>query len=162
MRTARPPFPARHAASSVQGGVMLLEAMVAILIFSLGVLSVIQLQAVSIRQASSAEYRSMASMLANDLVSRMWASNRAPDALQASFSSTSSGSGYTQWLATVRRSGLPNISNDQGTLPTVTFTSVPAGVVGGTASSQATVTIYWKEQGDTTRKRSYQVVAQIK
>lgn len=141
---------------------MLLEALVAILIFSLGVLSVIQLQAVSIRQASSAEYRSMASMLANDLVSRMWAGNRAPEVLQANFGSTSSGAGYTQWLATVRRSGLPNISADLGTLPTVTFVSVPSGLVGGTASSQATVTIYWKEPGDTTRKRSYQVVAQIK
>lgn len=162
MKTVHTPTPARHAARGVQGGVMLLEAMVAILIFSLGVLSVIQLQAVSIRQASSAEYRAIASMLANDLVSRMWASNRAPDVLQASFSSTTAGSGYTQWLTSVRRSGLPNISSDQGTLPTVTFTSVPAGVVSGTASSQATVTIYWKEQGDTTRKRSYQVVAQIK
>ncbi len=141
---------------------MLLEAMVAILIFSLGVLSVIQLQAVSIRQASSAEYRSIASMLANDLVSRMWASNRAPDILQTNFGSGTSGAGYTQWLATVRRSGLPNISADLGTLPTVTFVSVPAGVAGDPASSQATVTIYWKEPGDTTRTRSYQVVAQIK
>lgn len=141
---------------------MLLEALVAILIFSLGVLSVIQLQAVSIRQASSAEYRSIASMLANDLVSRMWASNRAPDVLQTNFGSGTSGAGYTQWLATVRRSGLPNISADLGTLPTVSFVSVPSGIAGDPASSQATVTIFWKEPGDTTRRRSYQVVAQIK
>lgn len=162
MKNAHTPFHARHAARGLQAGVMLLEAMVAILIFSLGVLSVIQLQAVSIRQASSAEYRSMASMLANDLVSRMWSADRTPAVLQTNFGSGTSGAGYTQWLATVLRSGLPNISADLGTLPTVTFVSVPSGAAGGTASSQATVTIYWKEPGDTTRKRSYQVVAQIK
>ena len=88
---------------ATQTGVMLLEAMVAILIFSLGVLSVIQLQAVSIKQASGAEYRSMAALLANDLISRMWASDKTAATLQTNFGS--SGTSYSQWLATVRSSG---------------------------------------------------------
>lgn len=140
---------------------MLLEALVAILIFSLGVLSAIQLQAVSIRQASSAEYRSMASMLANDLVSRMWVADRTLSTLQANFGSSPAGANYTQWLNSVRSSGLPNVSADLQTLPTVAFTTIP-GSTGGAPSSQATVTIFWKEPGDTTRTRSYQLIAQIK
>ncbi|HEX5355652.1 MAG TPA: hypothetical protein VFW93_05520 [Aquabacterium sp.] len=143
---------------AAQTGVMLLEAMVAILIFSLGVLSIIQLQAVSIKQATGAEYRSMAALLANDLISRMWASDKTAATLQTNFGS--SGASYNQWLATVRSSGLPNISNDKGTLPTVTFTTVPA-TASGPASSVAQVTVFWQEPGDTTT-HSYTAVAQLR
>lgn len=143
---------------AAQSGVMLLEAMVAILIFSLGVLSIIQLQAVSIKQASGAEYRSMAALLANDLISRMWASDKTAATLQTNFGS--SGANYTQWLNTVRSSGLPNVSNDKGTLPTVTFATGPA-TTSGTPSSIAQVTVFWQEPGDTT-KHSYTAVAQLR
>ncbi len=139
---------------------MLLEALVAILIFSLGVLSVIQLQAVSIKQASGAEHRSLAALLANDLISRMWASDKTAATLQANFASATGGAGYNQWLNTVRNSGLPNVSSAMSTLPTVTFTTVP-GSAGGTPSSQATVTVFWRAPGDNTT-HNYQVVAQLK
>lgn len=140
---------------------MLVEAMVAILIFSLGVLSVIQLQAVSIKQASGAEFRSLAALQANDLVSRMWASDRKAATLQANFASNPAGAGYTQWLDKLKTSGLPNVSSSQGTLPTVTFISQTN--TGSTdASSLATITIYWKDPGDTSTKLSYQVIAQLK
>ncbi|MEO8132864.1 MAG: type IV pilus modification protein PilV [Betaproteobacteria bacterium] len=59
----------RHA----QSGAMLLEALIAILIFSLGILAIIGLQAQSIRNSSEAKYRSDASYLANQLIGRMWA-----------------------------------------------------------------------------------------
>lgn len=139
---------------------MLLEALVAILIFSLGVLSVIQLQAVSIKQASGAEHRSLAALLANDLISRMWASDKTAATLQANFASATGGAGYNQWLNTVRNSGLPNVSSAMSTLPTVTFPTVP-GSAGGTPSSQATVTVFWRAPGDNTT-HNYQVVAQLK
>lgn len=148
--------PARS--QSAQTGVMLLEAMVAILIFSLGVLSVIQLQAVSIKQATGAEYRSMAALLANDLISRMWASDKTAATLQTNFGT--SGANYTQWLNTVRSSGLPNVSSDKSTLPTVTFTTIPA-TASGPASSRAEVTVFWQEPGDTTT-HSYIAVAQLR
>lgn len=56
-----------------QSGAMLLEALIAILIFSLGILAVIGLQAQSIRNSAEAKYRSDASYLANQLIGRMWA-----------------------------------------------------------------------------------------
>jgi type IV pilus assembly protein PilV len=144
-----------------QHGVMLLEALVAILIFSLGVLAVIQLQAVSIKQASGAEQRSTAALLANDLVSRMWASDKTAATLQNNFSSSAANAtGYTQWLNTVRNSGLPNVSQDKNTLPTVTFANGPA-TSSGTASLQATISLFWIAPGDST-KHSYTTVAQFK
>ena len=55
-----------------QTGVMLLEALIAILIFSLGILAIIGLQAQSIRNSSEAKYRADASFLANQLIGYMW------------------------------------------------------------------------------------------
>lgn len=155
----------RARAQGSQRGAMLIESLVAIMIFSLGVLSVIQLQALSIKQSSGAEQRSMASLLANDLVSRMWASDKTAATLQNNFSSElTSATGYTQWLSTVRSSGLPNVSKDKGTLPEVKFTSVDGGSSGsfaGPSSSRATITIYWMTPGDST-KHAYTTVAQFK
>jgi type IV pilus assembly protein PilV len=144
-----------------QRGVMLLEALVAILIFSLGVLSIVKLQAVSIQQSTAAEYRSMAALLANDLVSRMWASDKTAATLQANFGSSGNGSGYSSWLASVQSSGLPNVSTSKNTLPTVTFSSVAGGGTSATPSSQATITLFWQSPGDSAL-HSYVAVAQLK
>ena len=51
---------------------MLIEAMVAILIFSLGILTVISLQATSIRLTDDARMRTTATLLANRLIGQMW------------------------------------------------------------------------------------------
>jgi type IV pilus assembly protein PilV len=150
--------PARKQAT--QTGVMLLEALVAILIFSLGVLSIIQLQAASIKQASGAQYRSMAALLANDLISRMWASDKTASTLQTNFASSTAGANYTQWLGTVRSSGLPNISSANGTLPTVTFTTAPA-TNAGPGGSTAEVNVFWIEPGNST-KHKYTAIAQFR
>ena len=63
---------ARRAMRGAQEGVMLLEALVAILIFSVGVVAVMGMQAVSIEQVTQAKYRMDASYLANQIVGKMW------------------------------------------------------------------------------------------
>jgi type IV pilus assembly protein PilV len=55
-----------------QGGVALLEVMIAILIISFGILGIIGLQANSIAITSDARYRIEASAFAERLVSEMW------------------------------------------------------------------------------------------
>jgi len=55
-----------------QDGVMLLEALIAILIFSIGILAVVGLQAVSIKNVTDAKHRTEAAFLANKLLSQMW------------------------------------------------------------------------------------------
>jgi len=57
---------------SKQEGVMLLEALIGILIFSVGVLALVAMQAVSISSVSNARYRTEASFLANDILGSAW------------------------------------------------------------------------------------------
>lgn len=57
-----------------QSGALLVEGLVAILVFSIGVLALVGLQAATIRQSSEAIFRTSASVLANQLLGQMWAS----------------------------------------------------------------------------------------
>jgi len=58
---------------AAERGVALIEVMVSLLIFLIGVLGVIGLQAKAIQFTVQAEDRSHAALLANDLVALMWA-----------------------------------------------------------------------------------------
>ncbi len=68
-----------------QSGVMLLEAMIAILIFSLGVLGVVGMQAMAVAASRDAKYRTDAALLANELIGQMWSSDRTGAVLKANF-----------------------------------------------------------------------------
>lgn len=56
-----------------QAGVVLLEALVAILIFSIGILALVGLQAVMIGNSSDAKYRSEASFIVQRRIAEIWA-----------------------------------------------------------------------------------------
>jgi len=56
-----------------QRGVVLLEVLVAVLIFSIGILGMIAMQAASVTAVSDAKYRSEAAMVADQIIARMWA-----------------------------------------------------------------------------------------
>lgn len=58
---------------SAQQGVVLLEAMIAILIFSIGVLSVVGLQAAMIKNTSESKFRADANYIAQQRIGQMWA-----------------------------------------------------------------------------------------
>ena len=58
---------------SAQQGVVILEAMIAILIFSIGVLSVIGLQAVMIKNTGESKFRAEANYIAQQRIGQMWA-----------------------------------------------------------------------------------------
>ena len=55
-----------------QNGYLLVETLVSILLFSLGVLGLVSVQANSIKMASEARLRADAVLAANELVGRMW------------------------------------------------------------------------------------------
>ena len=59
--------------SSDQQGVVLLEALIGILIFSLGVLALVAMQAISVSNVSNARYRTEAAFLTNEIISQIWA-----------------------------------------------------------------------------------------
>lgn len=55
-----------------QQGVVLVEAMIAILIFSMGVLAIVGLQAAMIRNTTDSKYRADASYIAQQRIGTMW------------------------------------------------------------------------------------------
>jgi type IV pilus assembly protein PilV len=57
---------------------MLLEALISIAIFSIGVLGLIGLQAAAIKNADDARQRAVAAFYGNQLISRMWADDHDP------------------------------------------------------------------------------------
>lgn len=54
----------------------LIEAMVAVLVFAVGVLAMIGMQTLAVKTASDAKYRADAAYLANQLIGQMWAADR--------------------------------------------------------------------------------------
>ncbi|MEJ5153092.1 type IV pilus modification protein PilV [Comamonas sp. MYb396] len=147
----------RQQQPSQQRGVLLLEALIAILIFSLGILGVVGLQAASIKQATAAEDRAKAASLANDLISRMWSSNHAT--LSTNFSST--GDGFTHWLTTVENSQLPGVKGSDSLKPTISFTDGPASATGIAVSTQAEIVIKWQAHNESSAHQ-YTAIAVIK
>ena len=64
-----------HKTSSVkstQKGVVLLEAMIAILIFSMGVLAIVGLQAAMVKNTADSKYRADACFIAQQRIGMMW------------------------------------------------------------------------------------------
>ena len=57
-----------------QTGSVILEAMIAILIFSIGILGLVGMQVTAISNVSDAKYRADASFFADQIIGQMWAS----------------------------------------------------------------------------------------
>ena len=66
------PIHCRTRGTIKQRGAMLLEALVAILIFSISLLALVGMQATAVRNVGEAKYRADASFLANQIISQMW------------------------------------------------------------------------------------------
>lgn len=58
--------------AKTQGGIALVEALIAVLLFSLGILALVGLQAVMSKNVTQAKLRAEASFLANQLIGQMW------------------------------------------------------------------------------------------
>lgn len=149
-----------------QAGVMLLEALISILIFSLGILAIVGLQAAAIGSASDAKYRTDASLLANELIGEMWSSDRTQATLQNRFSGINGagGAGYLAWTAKIcpasGTAALPGVCNVVGNMPTVAVSAVTQTVA---PSNIVTITLFWQAPGAApgTGSHQYTAVAQI-
>lgn len=127
--------------SKFQSGVMMLEGLIAILIFSLGILAIVGLQAESVRNSSEAKYRADASFLVNQLIGRMWADRNNLASYQhrptgAVCAPGGSASGYAQMI-----DWLDNVNNY---LPQATETMQSVSV--DAATGDVTVRICWSSK----------------
>jgi len=134
-----------------QTGSYLLEALIAILIFSFGVLGLIGLLGSSIRITNDARYRSEAANLASAMIADMWTMTAAK--MDTEFgASAGSGTKLATWK-TKAASLLPSA----GTYPpTVDLTQ--AGL--SPESRTVVVTVFWQLPGDT-EKHQHLMTAQI-
>jgi type IV pilus assembly protein PilV len=129
---------------------MLIEALLGILIFSIGILAVLGLQAVSVKNTIDAQYRTEASFLANQIIGNMWTEcGTTCTALNAYNTTGGSSATMISWRTTVA-ARLPGV--------VVGGTNSPTIVMSG---NTATVTIFWQLPGASSSVHQFQVVAQI-
>jgi len=132
-----------------QSGVMLLEALIGILIFSIGILALLAMQATGMRVTIDAKYRSEASFLANEIIGTMWVDRAGvaatPPTYVTSGASPADCSGTPPlpnvcgWIARVK-ARLPM----DGTTPANTEPEIAI------AGREVIVTVRWLRPGDTT------------
>jgi type IV pilus assembly protein PilV len=147
-----------------QTGFMLLEGLLAILIFSLGILAVVGLQARSIGHSTLAKYRNDASFAANKLIGLMWV---ATDAEMDDFKTGNAR--FTEWQTRELKRYLPSV-DDGLTSATVDVIEVPATVsvtgVGAPLPAKrfdVDIQIQWRAVHENTDQppHRYRVVTQI-
>ena len=123
--------------ASRQKGVMLLEALIAILIFSMGILAMVGMQANTINYVSDAKYRADASFIANKIIGEMWVNRANLATYGCNPCTTSNGNAGTQaWVTQMQAGG-------NTPLPGVTNLANQPRIVMGAVNNQVTVTVFW-------------------
>lgn len=130
---------------------MLLEALIGLLIFSIGLLAMIGMQAISIKNSASATYRSEASYLANQIIGQMWAdqANLPTYALNAAAATCRPGNNVggnanvTNWL---NNDVIGQPGNGMGLPGSI---GLQQRIVVTPATNAVTVTLCWQAPGET-------------
>ena len=144
----------KTAATRMQG-VMLIEALIAILIFSIGILAIVGMQGVAIKTVTQSKYRSEAAFLANEVLSQMWADT----GNLASYDLPAGGAvpaRLADWKARVD-ARLPG-TTDPNMAPTVTVTGTTA------QGADVRIVIWWRlpeEKAQGADPHSYTVMASV-
>lgn len=152
-----------------QNGMMLLEALIGLMIFSVGILAMIGMQAAAFSAAADAKYRTDAAAYANDIISKIWMSvDRTSDA--ATITSLNNFQYNTGGADCAFTGGPADATNTvlAGWVSAVTDTT---GLLGATAAMQqiavstaalnrVTITVCWKAPQDV-RSRKHQVITYV-
>jgi type IV pilus assembly protein PilV len=132
-----------------ESGAYLLEALIGILIFSLGVLGIVGLQAESLRSTSDDALRAEAVLAANQYIGQMWTDNvDDPNILPNNYSTASAGPQYVNFVNKIQTAF--GGAYDPAYAPSVTFTAdfVPGSLVPlkqpSSNSKYVEIQIWWK------------------
>ena len=136
-----------------QSGVMLLEALIGILIFSMGVLALVGMQALAIKVATESRERAEASNLASQLIGEMWINRANLASYNYSAGSGAIPAALTSWVSQVQ-AALPNANVN---LPSV---QVGTPALAGVQGNEVIITVQWQSPG-TTNVSQYLVSAYI-
>jgi type IV pilus assembly protein PilV len=126
----------------LQDGVVLLEALIAILIFSIGILAIVGLQGAAVKTAADARYRSDAAFLAGELASQIWAD--APNVANYEYPGTGAAPAPLRdyptskgWITRVAER-LPGTQDVTGVPPIIDFSTDP------TLGNMVDITVRWR------------------
>ena len=149
-------------AKDSQQGSVLLEALIAFLIFAMGLLGVIGLQATAINNTLDARYRSDAAFLANQIIAQMWTDSTLVSAATPTLSAvykiktsydcdpctSTNGNANTQaWVKQIQSGFLPGVT-DTANQPVIKI-----------AGNQVTITLQWKTpQGQQGQQQAHNYV----
>jgi len=148
-------FPAQRS----ERGVMLIEALVAILIFSIGILAVVGMQAVAIKDVTSAKYRSEAAFLAQELLAQMWTDN-GNIGVYAFAGAGAPPARILPWVNKVQLR-LPDVANQ---LPVVTLTNPSPAAPAAPTGATVQITVKWRLPEEATQNlpaHSHTVIAYV-
>jgi len=143
-----------------QGGVMLLEALIAILIFSIGILAIVGMQATAMKAVTDARSRSEAALYANQLLAQIWTDSSNADQYAYAGAGTPP-TRLTGWYNAVTgvtdpKRGLPGAST---TKPKVTISSFTAG-----KGATVKIEVFWQSPEEATQglpAHNYTVLAAV-
>lgn len=150
-----------------QQGSVLLEALIAILIFSFGLLGLIGIQASAVGLSIDAKYRADAAYLANQIVSQMWVDRANLDGYAHHAGGTAcsptggasgnpkvhNGTSSGSWTYQVAKS-LPGATEDKQQIRVTTTTTSPLPpATPATPVSLVEITLCWKRPSETTWHR---------
>jgi type IV pilus assembly protein PilV len=146
MKTRQP----ARANPAKQSGVMLLEALIALLIFSVGILAIVGMQASAFQDMGEAKYRTDAAFLANQVIADMWSNSDNLDDYVYDGAGAPPAT-IESWVATVE-ARLPGSGNN------------PPVIERDPANNAMTVTVSWQQARDKSAAapaHSYRAVAYI-
>lgn len=159
--------------NNTQSGFMLLEALLGILIFSMGILAMVGMQAAAISAATDAQYRSEAASLANQIVSRAWVNiDRTTDATAQTslntfrYNTTGADCNFSggavdatntvlsSWVDAVTTTASTRLPGAAASMQQITVDTSAAGM------NLVTVTVCWKAPSDA-RARKHVLTANV-
>lgn len=151
---------------ATQQGSILLEALIAFLIFSMGILGVIGLQATTINNTLDARYRTDAAFLANQMLALMWTdsvvtTNPAGFDIQPTYGcnpcTSTNGNANTQaWVTQIQGS-----NTQLPFLPGVTDTANQPSIIIDQVTNKVTITLTWQSPQNQAVVHSYVSVTQM-
>ena len=134
-----------HGSRRGQSGAYLLEALIGILIFALGTLGIVGLQAASLKTTADSSLRAEAVFAANQLLGQMWTDDQA--ALATNYDSSVKGQPYKDFAAQLKTAQGGAWAQD----PTVTINGGTCNIASAPTitSSVVAIQIFWQSESAT-------------
>ena len=162
MKSARARFASHDVRKRQSGGFVLLDAMIAVVVFSIGIVGMVALQGSAIQMTGSANYRLNAALATDQVIAQMWGNDPTQLANLYQGASGAGGANYLSWIKSIDCSQttagsncLPGVSANP---PTITVASQTTNT--GNTEYLVTVTLNWQAPSDSVA-HSYTSVTDI-